>query len=80
MSATSTATGPQLLAHVGPLGHHDLWVIIPMAVLSVAVMIVMARPRRPPPGDDEPADAGGPAPQEAASGDSPPDARKRDAG
>ena len=38
-------------AHVGPLGHHDLWVIVPMVVLSIIVMVLMARPRRPRPDD-----------------------------
>jgi hypothetical protein len=37
----------QPLAHVGPLGHHDMWIIIPMVVLSIVVLIVMARPKRP---------------------------------
>jgi hypothetical protein len=48
-------TLPALLAHVGPLGRHDLWVIIPLAVLAVVTMIVMARPK-PPPAEDEPED------------------------
>lgn len=46
-----TATQP--LAHVGTLGHHDMWVIVPMVLLSVVVLIVMARPKRPAAGDDE---------------------------
>lgn len=51
--------GTRLLAHVGPLGHHDMWVIIPMVVLSVVVLIVMARPKRPPVDEDEKQDAEG---------------------
>jgi len=38
-------------AHVGPLGQHDLWVIVPMVVLSVIVMVLMARPKPPRPDD-----------------------------
>ena len=41
------------LAHVGPLGDHDMWIIVPMVLLSIAVMIVMARPRPPTGRDDE---------------------------
>jgi hypothetical protein len=50
--------GVRLLAHVGPLGEHDLLVVIPMAVLSAVVMVVMARPRRPPTDDSEPRNPG----------------------
>lgn len=55
-AAGLTGSGPELLAHIGPLGHHDLWVIIPMAVLSALIMVVMARPKRAPaePGDEQP--------------------------
>lgn len=50
-------TGARVLAHVGPLGHHDMWVIVPMVLLSIVVMIVMARPRRPT-ADDETGEQG----------------------
>jgi hypothetical protein len=46
-------TTGMLLAHVGPLGTHDLLVIIPMVVLSAIVMVVLARPRRPPPDPED---------------------------
>jgi hypothetical protein len=50
--------GVRFLAHVGPLGEHDLLVVIPMAVLSAVVMVIMARPRRPPTDDSEPGNPG----------------------
>ena len=51
-SLTGITTG-MLLAHIGPLVTHDLLVIIPMAVLSAIVMVVLARPRRPPPDPED---------------------------
>lgn len=57
-------TETQFLAHVGPLGHHDMWVIVPMVVLSVIVMVVMARPKRPPPDDRGAEEGAGTVPTE----------------
>ena len=45
--------GVQFLAHVGQLSGHDLLIVIPMAVLSAVVMVIMARPQRPPSDDSE---------------------------
>jgi hypothetical protein len=63
--------GPQLLAHIGGLGPHDLLAIIPMAVLSAFIMVIMARPRRPAPGGEQPPQVGG----EPADRATPPDHR-----
>lgn len=71
MTAIDPVAGSQLLAHVGPLATHDLWLVIPMAVLSAVIIVVMVRPRRPlPPPDDQP-DAG-PPPGTGAGGRSGP--------
>ena len=50
--------GVRFLAHAGQLSEHDLLVVIPMAVLSAVVMVIMARPRRPPTDDSEPGHPG----------------------
>lgn len=48
-----SAVGAAEFAHIGPLATHDLWLVIPMAVLSALIIVVMVRPRPAPPAPDD---------------------------
>ncbi|WP_117208744.1 hypothetical protein [Allorhizocola rhizosphaerae] len=42
-----------ILAHTGGLAAEHMWVVVPMAIISVVLMVVLARPKAPPPGKPE---------------------------
>lgn len=45
-------TETDFLAHVGELGTHDMWVVVPMALVSAVLLVVLARPKPPASNED----------------------------
>lgn len=53
MAVVEAGAMAQVLGHVGPLGEHDMWVVIPMAVVSAVVVLILARRGSPPVDEDQ---------------------------